>query len=228
MHRRQILVASGAMAALIALPLRGRPARAEAGQVFEDDHILGDPEAPVTIIEFSSLTCPHCAAFHKETLPEIRKNWIDGGKARLVYRHFPLDGLALMAAAVANCLEGAQHFALLDLLFRSQSDWTRIKLSGNIMDYLDKRCAAALPADADDPLAPLKSKAKFAGIDDATFQSCLCDQAGMNGILARAQDGQTTYDVQSTPTFVINGTKLVGARSYEDFDKALTEAAARS
>jgi len=214
--------------ALLALPLRAGPARAEAGEVFDDDRILGDPAAPVTIIEFSSLTCPHCAQFHKETLPEVRKNWIDDGKARLVYRHFPLDGLALMAAAVADCLEGEQHFALIDLLFRSQSDWTRINLSGNIMDYLDQRCAAGAPADGDDPLAPLKNKAKFAGIDDATFQACLCDEAGMNKILARAQDGQTSYEVQSTPTFIINGTKLVGAQSYEDFDKALTEAAARS
>ncbi len=140
MKRRNILIGMGAAAtavgiggayAFIQVPGQGaggeaRPAPgpqlAAAGDMplFEDDRILGAADAPATIIEYSSLTCPHCASFHRSTLPQVKADWIETGKARLVYRHYPLDRLALYAAAVANCVQGDGFFGVLDTLFLSQ------------------------------------------------------------------------------------------------------------
>ncbi|MEJ2016678.1 MAG: thioredoxin domain-containing protein [Limibacillus sp.] len=90
---------------------------ANAALVSDTDRVLGDPEAPVTILEYSSLTCPHCASFHTQTLPQVKEEWIDTGKAKLVYRHFPLDRLALYAAMTASCLPTDRaYFAFLDVL----------------------------------------------------------------------------------------------------------------
>ena len=110
MNRRNILLTATAIAA--AAPFVTRltgvtPAQAQtanAALVSDTDRVLGDPEAPVTILEYSSLTCPHCASFHTQTLPQVKEEWIDTGKAKLVYRHFPLDRLALYAAMTASCL----------------------------------------------------------------------------------------------------------------------------
>ncbi len=208
MNRRDILIVGAATAgwsALWGLGLGPRPARA-AEEMFDDDRILGEADAPVTIIEYSSLTCPHCANFHENTLPRVKEDWIAKGRARLVYRHYPLDGLALRAAAVANCIEGDRHFSFLDTLFRGQQVWAR----------------------ANDPVGALAQIAALAGLDRERFDACFADQREMDRILARAQDGQASYEVQSTPTFIINGRKVVGAVGYEEFNKALEEAAAES
>lgn len=209
MERRKILRAGSALAVLattgaIALPFD--QARAEPGALYDDDRILGEADAPVTIIEYSSLTCPHCAAFHENTMPGIKENWIAQGKARLVYRHFPLDGLALRAAAVANCFEGKRHFTFLEALFDAQRSW----------------------AGSEDPLADLAQLARLAGMDQSTFDSCVADESEFNRILERVKDAQSVYDVRSTPTIIVNGKKVTGTMSYEDFDKVLSEAAAQS
>ncbi len=209
MKRRQILAIGGAfLAAAAAGPaLFSVPrAHADATQVDDNDRFLGPAEAPVTIIEYSSLTCPHCASFHKDTLPQIKKLWIDAGKARLVYRHYPLDGLALRAAAVANCMQNEQHFGFLDVLFRSQQNWSR----------------------SQDPVGALSQLAKLAGMDQSTFDSCISDEKEMEQILARARAGAEAFDVRSTPTLIVNGKKVVGAMTYEDFEKVLQEAAGPS
>ena len=202
MNRRQILLSSLGLIGASSL-LRWVPgAHAEPESVDESDRILGSETAPVTIIEYSSLTCPHCASFHKNTLPRVKEGWIDSGKARLVYRHFPLDGLALRAAAVANCIEGERHFTFLEALFRSQDRWAR----------------------ASDPLKSLGAIAGVAGLDEATFKRCVEDEAEMNRILERAREGAKAFDVQSTPTFVVNGRKVSGAVPFEDFEKVLNDA----
>jgi protein-disulfide isomerase len=205
MKRRQILVTGAA--ALTLLPgvpalLRVPRARAEEVPVTAQDRILGDPDAPITIIEYSSLTCPHCARFHGATLPDVKKQWIVPGKARLVYRNFPLDGLALRAAAVASCVEGDAYFSFLDALFRGQSQWARAK----------------------DPAVALAKVARFAGIDQKTFDACISDKAEMDRILKQKIDGQQAYDIRSTPTFVINGDKVEGALGPEQFGKLLSKA----
>src|SRR3990170_8669679 len=104
-------LASGSAGAPEATTLAAAPGEMP---LFDDDRILGDAAAPVTILEYSSLTCPHCAAFHRETLPRVKTEWIDSGRARLVYRHYPLDQVALRAAAAANCVPGGGFFGFMD------------------------------------------------------------------------------------------------------------------
>ena len=206
MKRRNILKASAGAAAYgaaLSVLAPALPARAEEGALFDDDRILGNPDAPVTIIEYSSLTCAHCARFHADTLPRVKENWIEAGKARLVYRHFPLDGLALRAAAVANCFDGKRHFSFLDAMFASQRRWTR----------------------SSDPLADLARMAGLAGMSQEAFDRCVEDEAEIDRILERRADGEATYDVNSTPTLIVNGKKLRGSVSYEDFEKVLEQAA---
>ncbi len=203
MKRRNILLgaAAGGIAALAGFWLPPGLALAEPMDLFEDDRILGSAEAPLTLIEYSSLTCPHCAAFHADALPQIKETWIADGRLRLVYRHFPLDGLALRAAAVANCIEGPRYFGFLDLLFKSQKQW----------------------AQSSDPLKALGQIARLAGLSQEKFEACANDEAELDRILERRQDGIQTYDVQSTPTLIVNGRKVNGARGFEYLEKIFKE-----
>ncbi len=198
MKRRQILMGA-AGAALVSIAPLGRLsglARAEETPVHQDDRILGAADAPITMIEYSSLTCPYCAAFHREALPQIKEAWIAEGKVRLVYRHFPLDGLGLRAAAIANCIQEERYFAFVDLLFENQAKWKP----------------------AQDPLKVLSQYAKLAGLSQERVDACVADQAEMDKILTRAQEGRTAYGVESTPTFIINGEKVGGARSFQEYE----------
>ncbi len=207
MNRRNILWgAAGCIAALVGIWLPPRPARAGEMTIFEDDRILGSAQAPITIIEYSSLTCPHCAAFHADALPQIRETWIADGRARLVYRHFPLDAVALRAAAVANCIEGARYFGFLELLFKSQKRWAK----------------------SADPLKALGQMARLAGLSQEKFEACANDEAEMDRILERRQDGIQSYGLQSTPTLIVNGRKVEGARSFEYMEKIFKEIVSES
>jgi protein-disulfide isomerase len=198
--------AATALAALAATGLPAGLVRAEEQPIFPDDRILGAAAAPITIIEYSSLTCPHCAALHQEALPEIKKTWIAEGKARLVFRHFPLDAVALRAAAIANCIEGERYFGFLDLLFKSQKRWAK----------------------SNDPLKALSQMARLAGMSREKFESCAADEAEMDRILERRQDGIRTYDVKSTPTLIINGRKVEGARGFDYLEKIFKEIVSES
>ncbi len=208
MNRRKMLIATvaSALVAPVATGLHAGAARAEAQEIFPDDRILGPADAPITIIEYSSLTCPHCAALHREALPEIKETWIADGRARLVFRHFPLDALALRAAAVADCIEGERFFGFLELLFKSQKRWSK----------------------SNPPLKALGQLARLAGMSQEKFESCANDEAQMDRILERRQDGVQTYDVKSTPTLIINGRKVEGARDFDYLEKILTEIVSES
>ena len=92
-------------------------------EIAPDDRILGQPDAPVTIIEYASLTCPHCASFHKETLPQLKSEFIDTGKVKMVFRDFPLDKMALSAAGLARCMPAERYFPFLSVLFGAQTSW---------------------------------------------------------------------------------------------------------
>lgn len=170
--------------------------------LFEQDRVLGDPDAPITIIEYSSLTCPHCATFHAETLPTVKKNWIDSGKARLVYRHFPFDALGMYAALAANCVEGERHFGFIDILMRNQQRWAR----------------------AQDPRAAIEQMAALAGVDKASLDACVQDEAELRRIQKMQLIGKDEYGISSTPSFIINGKKLVGNQGLETFEAALEDA----
>src|SRR6202030_155903 len=148
-----------------------------------------------------SLTCPHCAAFDRETLPKIKQNWIDTGKAKLAFRIFPLNGVDVRAAMVANCVPPDRYFAFVDTLFRTQDTWTR----------------------AGDPVHEVANTGRLlAGADK--IKSCLADKTAEDSVIKLGYTAQNSYGVESTPTFFINGTKMVGEASYDAFDKALTAA----
>lgn len=172
-------------------------AAAEAAPVGE--RALGDPAAKVTMIEWFSMTCPHCAAFHLKTLPELKQRYIDTGKVRLVVRDFPTDGVALKAHVLAHCGGPERYFQFLDAFLASQERW----------------------AAARDPIAGLKQIAKLGGLSDQQIDACLADQAMENAVLQARLDAQQKYDIRSTPSFLINGKVHSGNRSAEEFAKLL-------
>lgn len=163
---------------------------------------LGSADAPVTVIEFSSLTCPHCADFHREIFGKIKSTFIDTGKVRYIVRDFPLEPRAMAAAIVARCVPPDRYFGFIDMLFTDQQTWARSK----------------------DLLAELQLRAQLAGLSAEDFNACLNNQALMQGIQKRAEEGQSQYGVDATPTFVVNGKRLPAVRSFEEFEAAINAA----
>ncbi|WP_374443502.1 DsbA family protein, partial [Stella sp.] len=170
------------------------------------DRVIGKPDAPVTIYEFASLTCVHCAAFHKDTLPKLKENWLDTGKAKLVFRDFPLDGLALRAAMMARCLPPERYFPVVDILFKNQDNWSRAR----------------------DPLAALSGIGRLSGLSQDAFDACMKNEELQKAVLARAFEGQQQYRIEATPSFVIQGELFRGAASYEELDRVLKKVASGS
>ena len=169
------------------------------------DMVVGRNDAPVTIIEYFSLSCSHCAAFHADTFPKIKKTYIDTGKARLVYRDFPLGGLALAAALMARCAGPKRYFGFISLLFRNQKKWAQSK----------------------NPRAALARIALFGGMGEKEFDACLKNEPLMNAIRSQREAGVKEHGVDSTPTFMIEGTKVSGAYPYDHFKKIIDEALKR-
>jgi protein-disulfide isomerase len=163
------------------------------------DKVLGDGASAITIIEYSSLTCPHCASFHTTTLPQIKAAYIDSGKARLIYRDFPLNAAATSAAMVARC-SGAKFFDLIDLLYRTQATW----------------------AGSSDTASALRGIVTEAGLSSALVDTCLADTDLRSGIVSIRSTGETKYGVNATPTFIFNEQQtLVGAYPFSKFDEIL-------
>ncbi len=170
-----------------------------------DEKIMGDKDAPVTIIEYASMTCPHCANFHLNTLPDIKKNYIDTGKAKLVLREFPVstrDMRSIAAFMLARCADEDKYFPMVDVLYQKQEQWSR----------------------AENPVPILLNIAKLAGFTQESFDACLKNQQVMDSVLKVRNKAADDYGVSGTPTFFINGKKHVGNASVEDFSK-LIEAA---
>jgi protein-disulfide isomerase len=172
----------------------------------KDDRILGNPDAPITIVEYASLTCPHCAHFANDVLPELKKKWIDTGKAKLVLRDFPLDEPALRAAMIARCAPPDRYYAYVDTFFAAQEKWVTAR------DYRDT----------------LARLVKLGGMSKDEFDNCLKNTALENKIVEGRLTASKELDVNSTPTFFINGTKFAGAPTVEDFDKVLSGLSAKS
>ena len=165
------------------------------------DMALGDPKAPVTIIEYASMTCPHCAHFQETTFPELKKRYIDTGKVRYIFREFPLDSLAAAVFMLARCSaqdDGTKYFAFIDSLFRQQHTWA-----------------------VERPLDPLFGIVKQIGFTKETFEACLSNQKILDGIEAVRQRAANQFKVESTPTFFVNGEKVPGAVSIEEMAKII-------
>ncbi len=163
--------------------------------------IYGDPAAPVTIVEYASLTCNHCAAFHNGVLPEIKKNYIDTGKVRLVFRDFPLDGLAMAGAMLARCAPDNRGQAILNVMFRQQATWVM----------------------SDRPIEPLTSYAKLAGMNEDDVNACLENENIMTAIREGQETASNLYKIGSTPTFFIDDVKVEGNRGYEFMAQIIEE-----
>lgn len=199
--------ALGAFALFACVALAGSPAGAQSIDTTKalTDRVLGDPKAPVTIVDYSSMTCPHCARFHAETLPKIKEKYIDTGKAKLVFRDFPFDQWALRAAMLARCAPTERYFPLLDVLFKSQAQWSTAK----------------------DPAAALIQIGKLAGIGEDTIKACWADQKLADGLLNIRLEAQNKDKIESTPTFVLNdgAARVDGAQPFEAFAAAIDKLA---
>jgi protein-disulfide isomerase len=160
------------------------------------DEIQGQADAPVTIVEYASMTCPHCSHFHETTYPEMKKKYIDTGKVRFIFREFPLDPLAAAAAMLARCAGKDKFFPLIDAFFAQQKDWVVQK-----------------------PLQPMFAIAKQAGFTQQSFDECLANQQMLTGLEEQRTRATQKFNVNSTPTFFINGKTVRGALTPEELDK---------
>lgn len=165
------------------------------------DMTLGPADAPCTIVEYASMTCPHCADFHKNVFPKLKETYIDTGKVRFIFREFPLDIKAAAGSMLARCIgkdDSKKYFAVIDTLFHSQNDW--------VMNNTTES---------------LKRIGKQAGMSDQSFSECLANQPLLDALKATQDHAVEKLKVNSTPTFFVNGTMLKGGSSFEDFDKLI-------
>lgn len=181
------------------------PAMAESGTLDlkvdpETDNIMGDPNAPVTVVEYSSLTCPHCANFHQMTVPDFKEKYVKTGKARYVIREFPLDQVAFAAAAIARCAGKEKFFPFVTALYKNQSNWA--VRDGNVAQALF-------------------DMAKQAGFTQETFNACLENKDVIDYIQESRRRGSEEFGVKATPTIFVNGKKLEGGNSLSDLEKAM-------
>jgi protein-disulfide isomerase len=171
-------------------------------QINRNDRILGNPDAPITIIEYASMTCPHCAHFQEDVLPEIKRQWIDTGKAKLVLRDFPLDEEAMRAAMIARCAPPDRYYAFADTFFAAQDKWVRSR------DYREA----------------LARLARLGGMSKEEFDACLRNKQLEDSIVESRFAASKDLDVNSTPTFFINGKKFTGEPTAQDFEANLQAA----
>ena len=165
------------------------------------DMALGPNDAAVTITEYASMTCPHCAAFNEQVFPKIKKEYIDTGKVRYIFREFPLDIKAAAGSMLSRCIakdDAPKYFAVTDMLFRQQNDWV-VKNTTETLTRIGKQ----------------------AGLTQAQVEACLKDQTLLDKIAADQKYASDVLKVDSTPTFFINGEKIKGEASFEEFAKKI-------
>ena len=161
--------------------------------------VLGRANAPVTIVEYSSLTCPHCGAFHRDTLPKLKKQYIDSGQVKIYFRPFPFDPYATAGAMLAQCVAPAAQVNFLNVLFKRQMQWIQ----------------------SEKPMDELQKLARQAGLSESDFVVCLKDESKLESIRQMQSAAAEELGVRSTPTFFINGEKLEGNRGLDEFDKRI-------
>ena len=199
------LTGLAALAGLSPLRLIGEAMAQSASDVAKPvslpDMVLGPANAPVTITEFASMTCPHCSAFNETVFPKIKSAYIDTGKIRYVFREFPLDIKAAAGSMLARCIakdDSGKYFAVIDMLFKQQNDWV-LKNTTETLIRIGKQ----------------------AGLSQQAVEDCLKDQALLDKIAADQKYASEVLKVDSTPTFFINGEKIKGETSFEEFDKKI-------
>jgi len=174
-----------------------KPIDSPLAKVQPDDIVVGNADAPITMIEYSSLSCPHCARFAKDVMPKIKAEFVDTGKVKFIPRDFPLNKPAVQAALFAHCQSPMLFYGISESLFKTQDQW--------------------LTENATEALAQI---AATAGMDRAKFDACLADKTMEAKIVATEKAGQDAFSINATPTFIVNGIKLEGEQTYDDL-KAL-------
>ena len=208
--RRAALALAAAVLAVQLVPLDARAQKAgPAAEIAVDDLMkpgdlpdiaIGPADAKVTVIEYSSLTCPHCAAFATQVFPAFKAKYIDTGKVRFITREFPLDNMAAAASMLARCLDPDKSFAFIDNMFTTQDSWAHGE--GNAVTRLFEA-------------------SKAAGFTKESFDKCLTDQALLDKINAARTTAGEKFQINSTPTFFVNGKRLVGVSQVGDFSKII-------
>jgi len=163
------------------------------------DYALGSPDAPVTVYEYASLTCNHCASFHLRTFPLVKEKYIETGLVRFVVRAFPFDPAATAAVMLARCSGEDRYYKFLDVLFAQQAQWA---FAGN-------------------PGENLEAIAKLGGFSGQAYEACIQNEEIFDHVRAVQARAQEVHGVRSTPTFFVNGEKIEGALSFEDFEEVL-------
>jgi protein-disulfide isomerase len=166
----------------------------------DTEYSMGPADAKVVLVEYASLTCPHCASFHTTVLPGIKKEFVDTGKVRYIYRDFPLDRVALGAAMVARCAGRDSFFGFIDTFYATQAQWAR----------------------ASDPISAIANLAKLGGMSQARFEECLKNVEIQNEILQQRLTASNEFQVQATPTVFINGERYGGGMTLDQMRTLLT------
>lgn len=202
---RRAVLRAGLVAGLApALPTWAQEAASEEGAARTVEVMaIGAEDAPVTVIEYASLTCPHCARFHTDVYPKLKANYIETGKVRFIVRDVYFDKLGLWGAMVARCGGQERYFGIVDRLFQKQGDWTRHD-------------------NAQDALSAMFAIGRQAGLTDEQMQACVQDQAWAEALVADFQKNMEADQIEGTPTFIINGEKASNM-PYDDFAARLDE-----
>jgi protein-disulfide isomerase len=186
-------------AALVAGAAGFGPAQAgEAPAAVYKEFVTGDPKAKVTVIEYASLTCPHCAQFATVDYPKLKKEYIDTGKIKFVYRDFPLDGLGMGAALLARCVPNDRGKVMIEMMFQNQNEWVR----------------------AEKPLEVLRGYAQLAGLNSAGVDACLKNEAILKEIQSVQEKAVSLHKVRATPSFFV-GEEQVEGNDFESLKKVI-------
>lgn len=175
-----------------------------------DDMAQGSVDAPVTVIEFASMTCSHCAHFHKETYPLLKRDFVDTGKIRFIFREFPLDSYAVDASILARCTGAANYFKVVGKLFEEQLQW--MPAPGEVTEVSRKATQGRLADYGED-----------FGVDEKKYQACLNNKPLKDRLANRMDEARNRYQVNGTPAIVVNG-KLTSSPSYAEVARAINEA----
>ena len=170
------------------------------------DRVLGSANAKITVIEYASMTCPHCAEFHAGPFQILKTEYIETGEVRFIYRDFPLDRLALAAAMMARCAPKERYYPIVDIIFRTQKNWAK----------------QANPTDA------LSQIGLLSGISKKSYKACVGNKEIYEGVMKIRNDGERKFNIQSTPTIIINGKPIKGHLTAEKLRLTLDSALAKS
>ena len=205
---RRTMLSTAATLALVGATAGVAPERALAQSAIEaelmkpgalPDMVLGKADAPVTIVEYASMTCPHCANWHKTVLPHIKEKYIEPGKVKLIFREFPLDPLAAAASMLARCAPQDKYFDMTSMFFDQQRTWAHV----------------------DDPVSALFNLVKQVGFTQDSFKACLTNQTLLDGVKESRARADEKFGVDATPTFFVNGKKQKGFSTPDEVDQVL-------